>query len=194
MFSTVLNGIAAQFKGKLGGQKFRCNRNDRFHQEIVLACPGQFIEWDIPHLGISKIHGLNTDVADGLTRDQGSADLIYGYAIKKDMHILYCVDGYTAPPSVGPGKRVCGIESPKGGIIKDSVYTRGPFLEKEFISLVCLLRRTKPCQLPQGPGPAPVHGGMNTPNIRLLAGKTQIIKIVHPGRMRWSVQRFNRYA
>jgi len=38
-------------------------------KKIILACPGQFIERDIPHLGICKIHGLNGYIADGLARD-----------------------------------------------------------------------------------------------------------------------------
>jgi hypothetical protein len=91
---------------------------------------------------------LNGDIADGLARDQGTTDFIYGYPIEKYTHIFYGVDGYPASAGVGPGERVCGIKSPEGGIIKHPIYTRGPFLEKKFIPLVCLLRGTKACQLP----------------------------------------------
>jgi len=69
MLGAVLNGIAAQFKENLGGKSSGATVMTVSIKKIILACPGQFIERDIPHLGICKIHGLNGYIADGLARD-----------------------------------------------------------------------------------------------------------------------------
>lgn len=75
-----------------GGKTSGDNGNGRFHQKIVLACPGEPVQWNTSDLGIGKVHGLNTDVTDGLPDYKRSADLFDWDTIEQHTHIFKGID------------------------------------------------------------------------------------------------------
>src|SRR5262249_58972412 len=89
------------------------------------------------------------------------------------VHVVEGVDGDAKSADLAGGARVVAVEAHEGGQVEGGAQTGLALFEQELETLVGLPGRAEAGELPHGPQPAAVHGGVDAAGVRVLAGEAE---------------------
>ena len=89
-------------------------------------------------------------------------------------HVVERVDGDAEPADLARGARVVAVEAHERRQVEGGAQPGLPLVEQELEALVGLPRRAEAGELPHGPEPAAVHGGVDAARERVLAGIAEV--------------------
>ncbi|GBD11865.1 hypothetical protein HRbin23_01545 [bacterium HR23] len=184
-----LNGVHHQTQRGLGGKDILVLGNV-FFQDIVLNGAPQPVPGDTPLLGHDQIHGPDDRCrgSDG----HGSSHLVYGDAVKENLHIRQGRDRDPTLAELATRPGVIGIVAVEGGHVKGGGEARLPMLKEELEAGVGLLGGAVAGEHAHGPQFGPVTGRVDATGEGILAGQADVAQGVGVPQMQGGIDPLHR--
>ena len=90
------------------------------------------------------------------------------------VHVVEGIDGDAEPADLAERTRIVAVEAHERGQVEGGAEAGLPLVEQELEAFVGLPGGAEAGELPHGPEPAAVHGGMDAARERILAGIAEI--------------------
>ncbi len=186
-----LEGVHDKAHGGSGGEEPRF-LGDVFLEDVILDGATQLFHRDAPLLSGHDVHG--PDHCCRAVDSHGGGDLVNGDAVEEDLHVGQRRHGHPALAKLALGFGSIGVVAVKGGEIEGYRETGLTVLQQVLVTGVGLFGCAKAGEHAHGPQAATVHGRVDAPGERILAGKAQVALIVEIGDVGRGVKTFHRRA
>ena len=143
-------------------------------------------------LGHGDVHGQQD--GSGGVDGHGSGDFVQRNLPEKDLHVRERVDGHPTLADFSPAQGVIGIPAHEGRHVEGSAESGLPLGQKVTKPLVGFLRGSHSSEHAHGPKPTPVHVGLNSSGVRVLAREPDFLPEVVPLDVQRGVKRLNLHA